>query len=178
MKRGDPILSILSLTQYGVRFADRVILASVNLEVPPTGPFVLLGPGGTGKSTLLRSLAGFNDRNPAFVSWGDAIYAGAPVEGDNRPALVSQSARLVMATVCENLVHNHPQRPSLTPPQQRELAAELCTEHQIPEFRDRLDETVVDCSIADQRLVALVRLAAADPALLCLDEPTSDISDK
>ena len=177
MQPGESTLSILSLAKYGVRFGDRVILASVDLEVPPTGPFVLLGPGGTGKSTLLRSLAGFNDRNPAFVSWGEAIYAGAPVEDENRPALVAQSARLVVSTVGENLVHNHPERRRLSPLQQRELAAQLCMDYEIPHFRDRLDQTMVDLTIAEQRAVAIVRLAAGDPSLLCLDEPTSDIEE-
>lgn len=172
-----PILSILSLQQYGVRFGDRVILASVDLEVPPTGTFSLLGPGGTGKSTLLRSLAGFNDPNPAFASWGTAIYAGHVLPDGPRPALVSQSARLVMSTVAQNLVHNHPERSSLPPQGQRDLAASLCHDHGLAAFRDRLDETVVNLPIAEQRLIAIVRLAAADPPLLCLDEPTSSIKD-
>ncbi len=177
MHARDSLGSMLSLAQYGVRFGDKVVLGSVDLEVPPIGPFVLLGPAGTGKSTLLRSLAGFNDRNPRFVAWGRADYNGSAVADGNRPALISQSARLVMATVAENLIHNLPGRRRLTPLQQRDTAAAICAEHGIPEFRDRLDETVVELSIAEQRTIALVRLAAAEPPLLCIDEPTTDLED-
>ncbi len=175
----DParILSILSLDQYGVRFGDRVILAAVDLEVPPTGPFVLMGPVSTGKSTLLRSLAGFNDANPAFASWGRAIYAGAELDDGPRPALIAQNARLVMSTVAQNLVHNHPDRRHLSPRDQRDLAAQLCIDHGIPEYRAYLDDTVIDRSLAEQRMISLIRLIAADPPLICLDEPTSHIGD-
>ena len=177
MSQSESTMPVLSLSEYGVRFGDKVVLASVDLEVPAQGPFVLLGPAGTGKSTLLRSLAGFNDCNPRFVSWGHATYAGRPLDDDHRPLLMNQSARLAMATIGENLVHNHPQRRHLSPIDKRELAASLCVAHGIPEFRDRLDETVIDLGIAEQRTIALVRLAAAEPTLLFLDEPTTDIDD-
>ena len=57
--------NILELDDLGVAFGERVVLCSIRLRVLAVGCMVLLGPSGTGKSTLLRTLAGFNDANPA-----------------------------------------------------------------------------------------------------------------
>ncbi|MDZ7827349.1 MAG: ATP-binding cassette domain-containing protein [Gammaproteobacteria bacterium] len=112
----------LCLEGYGVAFGDRVVLSRVDLEVSGAGTCVLMGPAGTGKSTLLRSLAGFNESNPGFQSWGQAWINGAPIDSTNRPALIAQSARLVMADVLVNLMHEHPDRATLSLQQQRSIA--------------------------------------------------------
>src|SRR5690606_5665688 len=84
---------VLEVEGFGVAFGDRVILAEVNLWLPVRGVTALIGPTGTGKSTLLRSLAGLNDNNPRFRRWGHAAYQGEVVGDGNRPALVQQHAR-------------------------------------------------------------------------------------
>ena len=170
----DPVLV---LRDFGVRFGERIILAGVSFEVPATGPFTLFGPAGTGKSTLLRSLAGLNDANPAFSSWGTAIHDGRGLGDGERPALIRQSARLLMSTVADNVVTHHPDNRRLSPAERRQLAADLCRENGFSRLSGRLDEAVVDLPTVEQRMVALARVVAGDPALVCMDEPTSDISE-
>ncbi len=171
--------AILALAGYGVAFGDRVVLSSVDLEVPAKGVFVLLGPGGTGKSTLLRTLAGFNANNPSLRTWGKAVYAGKSLgpQSAELPALVSQSARLMIASLLENLMNDLPQRNRYTPLQQRDVGIELLDRAGLGEYGDRLDEPVVRLPLGIQRQVAMVRLAAANPSLLFADEPTTGISE-
>lgn len=69
-------MSILSLKKYGVAFGERMILRSVDLEIPDRGVFVLLGPSGTGKSTLLCTIFGINDAVSTLRVWGQANYLG------------------------------------------------------------------------------------------------------
>ncbi len=69
---------LLALRGFGVAFRERIILGDIDLEIPDRGVVVLLGPGGTGKSTLLRTIAGFNDANPSLRTWGEALFLGAP----------------------------------------------------------------------------------------------------
>jgi atypical dual specificity phosphatase len=171
-----PVPSVLQLRNYGAAFGDRVILNQVNLDIAERGVMVLLGPGGTGKSTLLRSMAGLNEANPSFRTWGEAVYCADLLADDNRPALVSQSAKLMMATVLENLVHNLPERHTLDLGQQRELAVRLLEMGRLEELKDALNENVMALGLAQQRHLAILRLAAASPRLLCLDEPTTGIS--
>lgn len=169
--------AVLRLEDYGVAFANKVPLASVNLAVPAEGVSLVLGPGGTGKSTLLRSIAGLNDNNPAFRSWGDAIYKGLPLGSKERPALSVQSARLFLATVWENVMNDHPDRGRFSPPQQKDFAAELLRGFQLHDLVRRLDEPAVNLNLFEQRMLSFARLLAAQPALVLLDEPTTGLTD-
>lgn len=169
--------TVLFLNSFGAAFGDTVVLADVSCAVGP-GVNLLMGPAGAGKSTLLRSLAGFNDAQPSFRTWGEAVYQGAPlVESERRPALVAQKARLVMATVLENIVVGLPERHRLTRTEQADLARGILERHGQHELARRLDEPVVNLPLATQRVVAILRTAAADPALLCVDEPTAGLPD-
>ena len=169
--------TVLSLHGFGVAFGEKVVLSSVELAIFERQVTVLLGPSGTGKSTLVRTLAGFNNANPKLRSWGEAVYAGQSLGDGERPALVSQSARLMMASVMENIVHELPERRSLTPLQQRQLALRLLQGAGLVELSERLDEPVINLTLAQQRHIAIMRLTATGTRLLCLDEPTTGLAD-
>lgn len=167
---------ILELEKFGAAFGERIILSSVDLHVPVKGNLTLMGPAGTGKSTLLRTLCGINFANPSFRIWGKAEYAGEPVrEGMEGPVLVSQNARLLMSTVFENVIHDLPERNSLNRIQQTDVAIRLLKRAGLAELVDKLDENVVNLPLGMQRHLAIVRTAAANPKLLCIDEPTTGI---
>lgn len=172
--------ALLQLRGFGVAFGERVVLSSVTLDVPPRGITMLMGPGGAGKSTLLRTLAGFNDGNPSLRTWGEALYAGCALGagGHLAPALVAQSARLLMASVLENVVHGLPNRAALTPLAQRELARELLADSGLGALADRLDDRVVRLPLATQRRLAIMRSVLSAPALLCVDEPTAGLDEE
>lgn len=164
------------LEGFGVAFGNKVILSEITLCVPDTGVFVLLGPGGTGKSTLLRTLAGFNDANPSHRVWGKVTYMGQQLDSD-RPALVSQSAKLMMASIIENVVHSLPERSSLSREQQCDLAKRLLDQAGLGHLRDKLDTPAVELSLGEQRLLSIVRVCASSPRLLFIDEPTANLDD-
>lgn len=170
-------VAILSLRGYGIAFGERVILSSLQLDIGEREVMVLMGPSGGGKSTLLRTLAGFNDANPSLRSWGQATYLGGALSDEERPALVAQSARLLMATVLGNIMQDLPERANLTILQQRELAQRLLKDAGLDELVEQLDTQASELTLAQQRHLALVRLAAASPRLICLDEPTTGLSD-
>ncbi|NIQ11420.1 MAG: ABC transporter, partial [Gammaproteobacteria bacterium] len=44
---------------------------------PEQGVFALLGPAGTGKSTLLRTVCGINNAVSNLRTWGRATYRGS-----------------------------------------------------------------------------------------------------
>lgn len=170
--------AILSLRDFGVAYGEKVILSRVNLDVPEHGVVVLMGPAGTGKSTLVRTLAGFNSASPSLRLWGQAHYLGEPLGDREVPALVAQNARLLLASVLENIVCELPERKSLTLQQQRDLVVRLLEQAGLAALKDQLDESVVTLPLGLQRHLAILRTVAASPKLLCVDEPTTGIDEK
>ncbi len=170
--------NILSLREFGVAFGDRVVLNAVNLEIGGPGVLVLMGPVGTGKSTLLRTIAGINQAVPSFRAWGQAAYAGAPLGAERAPALVAQNARLLMSSVLENIVSDLPGRSRLSPAAKREIGCELLAEAGLECLLGSLDLPAVELPLAVQRHLAMARTAASDPLLLCVDEPTANLDRK
>jgi atypical dual specificity phosphatase len=171
--------ALLELHGFGVAFGKKVILCEITFAIPEKGPVVLLGPAGTGKSTLLRTLAGLSAANPSFRTWGSAFFRGVPMpECAERPELVAQSAHLMMSSVLDNVVFNLPERKQLTRLAQRDLAVRLLERAGLNELSGQLDAPVVSLPLAQQRHLAILRQAAAGPRLLCVDEPTTGLPER
>jgi atypical dual specificity phosphatase len=166
---------VLQLEGFGIAFGERVVLRHVDLSLPERGCTVLLGPSGTGKSTLLRTLAGFNQANPSLQTWGAVLYRGGPAAGSHRPALVMQNSKLLVSNVLENLVCELPGRATLTQRMQVARVAQLLEEVGHTHLLDCLFQKVVERSAGDQRAIAILRQAMAQPGLLMVDEPTTGL---
>jgi atypical dual specificity phosphatase len=167
---------VLSVRHWGIAFGARQVLRDVSFSVPSPGCTVLLGPSGTGKSTLLRTLAGYNRFHAEMVCQGEADYVGAPCADGNRPALVMQNSRLLVSNVMENLVCDLPNRSSLTRRMQLEALEPLLAECGQSSLLQILDAKVVERPIEEQRIIAILRQAVAGPKLLMVDEPTTGLS--
>ena len=162
---------------FGVAFGQRVILAELDFSLPPQGVTALLGPVGSGKSTLLRTLAGLNDAHPRFQHWGQVLYQGQPLGAAPRPRLVQQHARLMMASTLDALAEHVRTRLGLAPGELRAWCAAYVERMGFPELTPLLGQPTMELSPLHQRAVAILREAAAAPALLLVDEPTADLSD-
>ena len=167
--------TILELRDFGVAFADKVILSKIHLEVGDRGVFTILGPGGAGKSTLLRSLAGWNDSNPTFQMWGEVTFAGQPLSASNRPSLMRQRAQLFLCTVIQNIVSGLVNRSNYTAAEAQSLLEATLERMKVTELIPLLETNVVDLPLGLQRKVALARILINDPKMLCLDEPLRDL---
>jgi atypical dual specificity phosphatase len=176
---GDAALknALLELNGFGVTFGSKTVLSAISLTVPEQGVVVLVGPKGTERTTLLRTLAGFGAASFSFQTSGSALYHGAALGEKEHPDLVVQNAQLMMASVLENVVVNLSERKKLTQPMQRELAQKLLTDAGLPELCDRLDEAMFSLPLALQRHLSILREIIANPPLLCIDEPTAGLTD-
>lgn len=161
----------------GVAFGQRVVLAELDFTLHPRGVTALLGPVGSGKSTLLRTLAGLNDAHPRFQQWGRVLYQDQPLGAAHRPRLVQQHARLMMASTLDALAEHVRTHLSLPPTELRAWCARYAERMGFPELADQLSQPTMELSPLHQRVVAILREAAAEPALLLVDEPTSDLGD-
>nr|WP_261794500.1 ATP-binding cassette domain-containing protein [Comamonas testosteroni] len=132
----------------GTSFGPRVILAEVDFALPVTGVTALLGPAGTGKSTMLRTLAGLNDSNPRFRRWGKVQIGGQPLTQNNRPQLVQQHARLMRANTLDALIEMARQREQRSPLQWREWVIEQLQKYGFAELIHMLDKPTMELSSA------------------------------
>ena len=176
--------ALFELHGFGVAFGKKVVVCEVSFHMPEQGAMVLLGPSGTGKSTLLRTIVGLSSANPSFRTWGEMFYRGVKMnvnenmDGIDSPELVSQRAHLMMSSILENVVVNLPERNQLTKMAQRDLAERLLERAGLQELRDKLDEPVINLSLAQQRHLSILRAAAAGPRMICIDEPTTGLNEE
>ena len=166
----------------GASYGPRVVLAEVDFTLPQSGVTALLGPAGTGKSTLLRTLAGLNAVNPRFRSWGQVVYAAQPLhmplsaDGVQAlPRLVQQHARLMRANTLDALIEKARRTEHRAPLEWRRWVTEQLQHYGFAELAQALDKSTMLLSAVQQRAVAILREAWARPAVLMVDEPTADL---
>ena len=154
------------------RFGEHTVLQAFDLSVAK-GEFVaLLGPSGCGKSTLLRIIAGLETPNG-----GDVLIAGRNVTElapeDRNIALMFQSyALLPHMTVLENVRFPLRMRSNLSRAEQEKRSMEALALVKLDPFSSRYPRQL---SGGQQQRVALARSIVAEPDLLLLDEPLSNL---
>jgi sulfonate transport system ATP-binding protein len=142
---------VATVTGYGKSFGDRRILEDLELEVSQGEIVALIGRSGTGKSTLLRAIAGLDTE----------IEGTVEVRGE--VAVAFQDARLVpWKRVLDNV------RLGLRAPSPSQRAAAALEEVGLAQHAAVWPSTL---SGGEAQRVSLARALAREPQLLVLDEP-------
>ncbi len=169
---------VLVCENFGAGFGGKIVLADVTLEILDQGITTLMGPVGTGKSTVLRALSGMLSQSGLFKSWGNVYFRGAIAGPENRPLLVAQRIQLVQRSALENLIfHLRDRTADLPMERQREWANQWLTQAGVPDVIAQLDRPFMELDQLSQRIITILREAAAEPALLMIDEPTTGLSE-
>jgi atypical dual specificity phosphatase len=79
---------LLSLNGFGLAYGERRIIDAIDFDMPSRRVVVVMGPAGTGKSSLLRALC--CEPAQSMRLFGEAKYFGRSVASGNRPVLVAQ----------------------------------------------------------------------------------------
>ncbi len=173
----------LELQGYGFSFGSRVIVADASFSLPAQGISALMGPVGTGKSSLLFGLAGLNDSNPRFRQWGEKRLNGQVLEEGNRPFLIRQHARLLADTLMNHLL-KAPQTMAVATPtglssnaERRDRMEQWLASFDQPQLLDKAHQRLIEVEPAWQRIALMVLGAQASSPLLLLDEPSSGLTD-
>lgn len=157
----------LDLENVTVRFGAVTAVDAVSLSIPRGEVFALLGPSGSGKSSLLRAIAGLEPCTGEIAFDGESVMRMPPHK--RRFALMFQDGQLFPhLDVAGNV--GYPLRISGRPSSDR--VAELLQLVGLAGFERR---RVTDLSGGEQQRVALARSLAASPRVLLLDEPLSSL---
>lgn len=161
---GKIVLSIRNASKYYGAFRA---LTNISLDIYENEFFALLGPSGGGKSTLLRSFAGFEE-----IDKGSILLDGqdiTKVKPNRRPInLMFQSYALFPhMTVAKNIAYGL-EMDGLGKDEIRRRVDEIVRMTHLEAFRDRKPGQL---SGGQRQRVALARALVKQPRVLLLDEP-------
>jgi ABC-2 type transport system ATP-binding protein len=149
---------VIRLTGVGKRYrGGPEVLAGVDLEVPPGCPVSVVGGNGTGKSTLLRIVAGAASPSSGRVSGRPARIGYAP-QAVPPPGRMTVLAYLRHHAAMHGVGGRDRARPAL------DLLDELG-------FTGRREGPVAELSTGNAQKVVLAQALGCGAALLVLDEP-------
>jgi len=149
------------------------VLTDVSLEIRPGEIFVIMGPSGSGKSVLLRHVAGLEAATSGRVNIGEFDAADPATRERVRLALVFQAGALFNSmSVYDNLaLYLREHRVD------REAGIRERVMHalQILSLEKAVDQFPAELSGGMKKRVAIARALVIEPQLLLYDEPTSEL---
>ena len=158
-----------------LRVADLVIgygsalREPLSFAVEPGNVLAVVGPSGCGKSTLLATIAGITPALSGSVTIGDREVTSLPVN-ERKVGMVFQEALLFPHLNVRDNVAYGPRRHGVDRSHARDEADRLLTWVDLADFGDR---SIEELSGGQAQRVSLARALAAEPDVLCLDEPFS-----
>ncbi|MFV1726290.1 amino acid ABC transporter ATP-binding protein [Phaeobacter sp. JH20_02] len=172
--RSDTAISITGLRK---TFGDSVVLDGIDLTIQPGERIVIIGPSGTGKSTLLRCLNFLDAPDAGLIRIGDLeVDAARASKGDilalrRRTGFVFQNyALFANKTAAENIMEALVTVQKQPRDTARARALEILAETGLAEKADAYPASL---SGGQQQRVGIGRAMALGAELMLFDEPTS-----
>lgn len=167
----SPVLRISGLVK---QFGNRTVINGIDLDVVPGEVVVIIGPSGTGKSTMLRCVNGLEDINGGTITFeGEQVRTRSReiVNLRRRIGMIFQNFNLYPHLSALENVMLAPMKVLKQPRKQveersRELFRKVRLEHRCDAYPNQL-------SGGEQQRVAIARTLAMEPHLMLFDEPTS-----
>jgi thiamine transport system ATP-binding protein len=164
----------LDLVDVTVRFGATTAVDAVSLSVPRGEVFALLGPSGSGKSSLLRAVAGLEPCT-GDIRWDGESVVRVPPHKRGFVLMFQDGQLFPHLDVAGNVGYAlgvSTRASGAAQPPKEERVAELLELVGLAGFEKR---RVTDLSGGEQQRVALARSLAASPRVLLLDEPLSSL---
>jgi branched-chain amino acid transport system ATP-binding protein len=177
--------NLLKLEEASVHYGRAIVLASISLTVEKGELVAVIGPNGTGKSTLLRAISGLVE-----LERGKIFFEGQLIAESTKSQfrVVDRDRSLKPHKIVElGIVHCLERRRLFTESTVRdnlELGAYSVNDPRkiartlewvlelFPFIKERLDERAGIFSGGEQQMIAIGRSLMGNPKLLLLDEPS------
>ena len=154
---------------------SRPVLHDVSFEVSPGSVTAIVGPTGTGKSTLMSLLLRLADPDHGCITVDGTDLRTLTVASIRRQvALATQENILFSASVLDNIRFANPEA---TPEQVAAAAQVACADafvEALPEgYETPLGERATKLSTGQRQRIVIARAVVKDAPVLILDEPTA-----
>lgn len=158
-------------------FGSNVILDDISFDIEKGDVIAVIGPSGTGKSTLLRCLNLLNNPDSGTIKFDDKTIDFSKMKKKDiytvrkKSSMVFQSFNLLhKKTVLENVMEGLVIVKKLKKEEAKEIAIDSLKKVKMD---DRLNYYPQHLSGGQQQRTAIARAIAMNPELLLFDEPTS-----
>jgi phospholipid/cholesterol/gamma-HCH transport system ATP-binding protein len=163
----------VTVSHLNKKFGNMTVLHDINFSVKPGEIFCLMGPSGSGKSVLLKHIAGLERATSGEVRIGEHDAADPVTREKVHLALVFQAGALFSSlTVYDNLALY---------PREHRLADEAGIRERVMHALSILSlekaaqKFPSELSGGMKKRVAIARALVMEPELLLYDEPTSEL---
>ena len=166
---------MIRLNDIVVKFGDFTALHGVNVHVKEGEFFTFLGPSGCGKTTTLRTITGFIEPVRGSVVVKDRDITHVPIEDRNIGIVFQSYALFPTMTVYDNIAFGlkvKKAKKSEIDGKVREIARKVDLSD------EQLKKAVSQLSGGQQQRVAIARALVTGPAIICMDEPLSNLDAK
>ncbi|MEG0126176.1 MAG: ABC transporter ATP-binding protein [Clostridia bacterium] len=166
---------MIQLNDIVVKFGDFTALHQINVEVKEGEFFTFLGPSGCGKTTTLRTITGFIEPVEGTVCVRDQDITHVPIEERNIGIVFQSYALFPSMTVYDNIAFGLKIK-KLKKPELDQKVRSIAKKVDLSD--EQLAKAISQLSGGQQQRVAIARALVNEPAIICMDEPLSNLDAK
>ncbi len=161
----------LSIRKLSLKRGGATVLRDISLDLAEGELLVVIGPSGSGKSSLLRCVNRLNDIEAGAIELdGRSIFEQPVTELRRQVGMMFQKTAAFEGTVAENIAFGaRLQGETLARGAVLDLMAQVSLEAALA------DKPASELSGGQEQRLAIARALALKPSLLLLDEPTSSL---
>ena len=166
---------MIQLKDIIVKFGNFEALHNINVHVKEGEFFTFLGPSGCGKTTTLRTITGFIEPVCGTVSMQGNDITHVPIEKRNIGIVFQSYALFPTMTVHDNIAFGLKIK-KLKKDEIEEKVSAIARKVDLSD--EQLKKAVSQLSGGQQQRVAIARALVTEPAIICMDEPLSNLDAK
>ena len=166
---------MIKLNNIFVKFDQFEALRDINVHVKEGQFYTFLGPSGCGKTTTLRTITGFIEPSSGSVLMRGEDITHVPIEKRNIGIVFQSYALFPTMTVYDNIAFGLKIK-KLSKSEIHRKVTEIASKVDLTD--EHLQKAVSQLSGGQQQRVAIARALVTEPAIICMDEPLSNLDAK